>query len=655
MDARVAPSSGPALDSKGGVRVDRSSALIAILVIAAVLQVLAALVAIRLEPIGGMRRWWYVITAALVIQAGRRLYETVSQPHIGDALAALAISALLLTGVIGISVTFSRERRTRRSLSQEQGRDESYSHYADVAIVVLDEHARVRSMNPTACAITGCDERDALDKDWFDTFVPGPERAELRDRFMQLMTSPIEDDAYVQYDLIDTAGRAHSMSWHRRVLRDKDGRSVGTRSAGVDLTEQRRLERELLDNDVRNGSLLRLYALLGGANTYSAILAALLDELPKGLGYTGARLLVVDADQQRMSLVQTESTAEKTVHPAENDADLLGGESDGERLRALPIADDPFLKEILEATHIIMVDDARTDPRTDDGAVSAQDERTAVYVPLMLAGRKLGVLETGTFGDEGVRPPSRGQLDYLMALANHVAVAMDRVQSLRERSEAAAALKQAAEDAQAALDSIVQSLASTTVERDLYTAMHQEQVARLACAIAEEMGLSEETVEGIRIAGVLHDIGKIAVPNGILVKPGKLNEMEFGIVRTHSEVGERLLERVPFHTPVATIVRQHHERLDGSGYPDGLHADEILQESKILAVADVVEAMSSHRPYRAALGVDAAIEEITREAGKTFDAEVVAACVKVLSAQEFSFAGPPEQDEVPDEPWGLVH
>ena len=213
---------------------------------------------------------------------------------------------------------------------------------------------------------------------------------------------------------------------------------------------------------------------------------------------------------------------------------------------------------------------------------------------------------------------------------------MDRVRFLGERREAADKLERSLEEVESALDGVVRALASTTGERDPYTALHQERVARLACAVAEEMGLPEETVEGIRIAGVLHDIGKITVPTEILAKPGKLNELEFGIIRTHSEVGHRLLEGVPFHTPVATVVLQHHERLDGSGYPDGLVADEILPEARILAVADVVEAMASYRPYRPALGVDAALDEIQRGAGTKFDSDVVEACVKVLDSKAFA-------------------
>lgn len=201
---------------------------------------------------------------------------------------------------------------------------------------------------------------------------------------------------------------------------------------------------------------------------------------------------------------------------------------------------------------------------------------------------------------------------------------------ITERKLAELELQHSLESLEAALEGVVRALASTTSQRDPYTAIHQERVSKLAAAIAADMRLAEETVEGVRIAGLLHDIGKIAVPSDILSKPGPLTEMEMGIVRTHANVGATMLEHVPFPRPIAQIVLQHHERLDGSGYPDGRCADELLLESKILAVADVVEAMASHRPYRPALGVDMALKEVTGKAGTLYDRAVVDACVHIV-------------------------
>lgn len=187
------------------------------------------------------------------------------------------------------------------------------------------------------------------------------------------------------------------------------------------------------------------------------------------------------------------------------------------------------------------------------------------------------------------------------------------------------------------LEETVSALAMMSEKRDLYTAGHQQRVARLACAVAEELGLSADRIEGLRVAGMLHDVGKIYVPAEILSKPALLTSMEMGIMKDHSEVGYEILKRVSFPWPVASIVRQHHERLDGSGYPDGLSGEEIMLEARILAVADVVEAMSSHRPYRAALGVGQALEEITLHKGTLYDTQAVEACVRLFRDRNFTF------------------
>lgn len=206
---------------------------------------------------------------------------------------------------------------------------------------------------------------------------------------------------------------------------------------------------------------------------------------------------------------------------------------------------------------------------------------------------------------------------------------------ITERRAAEEALERSVQELEETFAGVVHALGSTTSQRDPYTALHQDRVARLACAIAEEMGLDEDAIEGIRVAGLLHDVGKIAVPSEILTKPGALNEMEMGIIHTHSTVSRELLQRVPFRWPIADVVQQHHERLDGTGYPMGLHGDEILVQARILAVADVVEAMASHRPYRPALGVEKALDEVASQAGTKFDPRAVEACITVMTRRGF--------------------
>ncbi len=185
------------------------------------------------------------------------------------------------------------------------------------------------------------------------------------------------------------------------------------------------------------------------------------------------------------------------------------------------------------------------------------------------------------------------------------------------------------------LSGIIQALMRTVEARDLYTAGHQQRVADLAVAIAHELGLPKNRKEGIRMAGMIHDLGKISVPAEIISKPTYLTKAEFALIQTHPRRGFDIMSDLEFPWPIAKIVLQHHEKIDGSGYPEGLKADDILLEAKIIGVADVVEAISSHRPYRPALGVDYAIAQIERNKGILFDSSVVEACIQVITEKKY--------------------
>ncbi len=183
----------------------------------------------------------------------------------------------------------------------------------------------------------------------------------------------------------------------------------------------------------------------------------------------------------------------------------------------------------------------------------------------------------------------------------------------------------------------IYSMALMAEIRDPYTAGHQHRVAQLACAIARKMGLSEEIIEGIRIAGILHDVGKIRTPVSILNRMGQLLDAEKEVIKIHPEISFEILKNIPFPWPIAQIVFQHHERLDGSGYPLGLRSEEILLESKILSVADVTEATSSFRPYRPGQGIETALDELRKHRGTLYDIEAVDACLELFQKDAFKF------------------
>ncbi|MFZ3103482.1 MAG: PAS domain S-box protein [Smithella sp.] len=207
----------------------------------------------------------------------------------------------------------------------------------------------------------------------------------------------------------------------------------------------------------------------------------------------------------------------------------------------------------------------------------------------------------------------------------------DRKKMEKERQENIERLRRS-------LGATINAMAVTVETRDPYTAGHQRRVADLARTIASEMKLTNEQIDGIRMASMIHDIGKISIPSEILAKPTKLTELEFSLIKTHSQSGYNILKDIDFLWPVAQIILQHHERINGSGYPNGLTGEQILLESQILAVADVVEAISSHRPYRPAFGINIALNEITKNRGILYNPDIVDACLRLFGEKNYKFS-----------------
>lgn len=187
-------------------------------------------------------------------------------------------------------------------------------------------------------------------------------------------------------------------------------------------------------------------------------------------------------------------------------------------------------------------------------------------------------------------------------------------------------------------DATIQAIALTVEKRDPYTSGHQRRVAKLARAIAETIGLSEDQIEGAHVAASIHDIGKISLPAEILSKPIQLSEIEISLIQAHAQAGYDILKGLDFPWPIADIIIQHHERMDGSGYPRGLSGDRISIEARIIGVADVVETMSSHRPYRPSMGIEKALEEITLNSGTLYDSQIVDACLNIFNGKGFLFS-----------------
>lgn len=230
-----------------------------------------------------------------------------------------------------------------------------------------------------------------------------------------------------------------------------------------------------------------------------------------------------------------------------------------------------------------------------------------------------------------------GEVKLLKELADDLAYGIVALETRAQGKKSAEELQRSYKKLRKIFEQTVNALASAVGKRDPYTTDHQRRVTILACTIAKEMGLTEEQINGLRLAGMLHDIGKLAVPSEILSKPTRLSDAEFTIIKTHPRIASDILKAIEFPWPIAEIVLEHHERIDGSGYPQGLSDKNILLEARILAVADVVEAISSHRPYRPAYSLEYTLEEISKNKGVIYDAEIVDICLNLFKEKKFHF------------------
>jgi putative nucleotidyltransferase with HDIG domain len=279
----------------------------------------------------------------------------------------------------------------------------------------------------------------------------------------------------------------------------------------------------------------------------------------------------------------------------------------------------------------VVINDIDEDPRFTPWRAEAVDRgfRSLATFPLTFAdGTTIGAImfytgEQAEFGDE--------ELDLLSELSVDLSYGIETLRARVAQAEMSDQLALSNKRLENLLREVTVALGRVVEARDPYTSGHEERVASLARQIAIEMGLPDDDAEAVEIAGLVHDIGKLSVPAEILTKPSTLSPIEMRLIRDHSHAGYEILKDISFVWPVAEIVLQHHERIDGSGYPNGIKGAEMLPLARILAVADVVEAMSSHRPYRPALGLNAAMEEISSHP-ELYDEQAVAACVRLHDA-----------------------
>lgn len=531
--------------------------------------------------------------------------------------AATKIETLLGENLIGIGVDITDRKRAEVALRESENTLRSVVENAPVRIFWKDRDLRYLGCNTLFAQDAGLTKPDELigktdfDLVWKDqaALYAADDKAVMESgkpklRFEEPQTTPDGHEIWLRTSKVP--------------LRDANQQVTGILGLYEDITESKRSEQALFRANRALKTLSAGNLALVRATSEDGLLHDVTNVLVEKGGYSMAAVYYTEDDAEKTIVSKVASGIEGSYYA---DIHLSWADTETNQL--------PLQKAIRSGT-IQICHNIANDPAFKPWREVAQQRGYVANIafPLSDGGKTFGGLSIYASEPNAFDANEVGLLE---EMANDLAYGILMLRVRSEQQQSAATLRQS-------LEQFIGVIAGTLEARDPYTAGHQRRVAELATAIAREMQLPEAQIEGIRLAGLIHDLGKIQIPAEILSKPTKLSDIEFMLIKTHSQAGYEILKGVKFPWPIADIVRQHHEKLDGSGYPQGLRDEQILLESKIMAVADVVEAMSSHRPYRPALGIEAAFAEIARLRGSAYDAVAVDTCVALFRENKFQFS-----------------
>jgi PAS domain S-box-containing protein len=559
----------------------------------------------------------WIVVSDLVALGGTRA-ATVS---IAKGLAFVAVTGFLLQVLIERAFRRSPEAERARAAARLEESEARFRALVEQSIsgIYVIQDGRFAYVNPRMATVFGYDSPAEIAGLAVEALVAPEDRGTVAENIAERLSGRMRSAIY-SFRGLRKDGRVIDVGVHGTIA-NYDGRPaiIGTLQ---DITERKRVE------DTRIARLARAQRQIEAASALSmsnALLAGDVRALAREI--TEAAAEVVGVERANVWLFNEDETELRCIDDYRASAGTHG--------EGAVLAESQYANEFaaLKSSRYVAANDPYTDPRTAGyvhGYLKPLGITSMLDALIQISDKHLGLLCL-----EQVGRPHRWEQDeiaFACQLADKLALAL----TLGETRAAEEQIKGYAGKLEHAMRGTLEVVAKMVELRDPYTRGHERRVAEICAAIGAELGLAAERVEGLRVAGSVHDVGKIAVPAEILAKPTRLTPAEYALIKDHAQRGFEILQEVEFPWPVAEVARQHHERQDGSGYPRGLKDGEILLEARILAVADVVEAMSSHRPYRPGIGIEAALAEIERGAGAQYDADAAAACLRLFREKGYT-------------------
>ncbi len=516
-------------------------------------------------------------------------------------------------GVVGIYEDITERKQAEEALRKSELKYRELVENANSIILRWSPKEEITFLNEFGLKFFGYTEKEILGRHVIGTIVPEKESSG-RD-LLTLIDRISADPKSFEYNINENMcrnGKRVWISWTNKPVLDSEGHLLEILSIGSDITERKKAEDRIEKETSRTKLLLELYFLapkMADKELYDYVLEKTVNLTDSAIGFFHQ---VADAGKD-IILTTWNTEALKSCTAVYNNH--------------YPLEQAGNWVDCVRYKKPIIYNDFPNSPNQKGLPKGHTPVKRFMSIPVIDHDVRLIF---------GVGNKKEDYNEHDVAQLQLVANELYKIIIARKAEEG---LKESFNRLRLALSGTVQSLTYVVESRDPYTAGHQRRVCNLACAIASGMGLPNNQIEGIRMAALIHDLGKVAVPAEILSKPTKLKESEFAIIRDHPKAGYDILKDIDFPWPLARIVLEHHEKMDGTGYPNGLIGENILLESKILAVADVIEAMASHRPYRPALGIDTALMEIEKNKGTHYDGTVVDACLNLFREKGFSLEG----------------